>query len=68
MPSVEVIEREKVAYIKEMEEYLRNLKEMSENEAKRISYENLVKSRIIKENGEFTEHYKYTKINMQKKG
>lgn len=67
MPSVELIECERVAYIKEMEEYLHNLKSMKKAEARKVSHENLVKSKIIDENGEFTERYEFTRISMQKK-
>lgn len=67
MPSVELIESEKVAYIKEMREYLQNLKNMEHNQAKKISLENLVRSQIVEENGDFTERYEFTRINVQKK-
>lgn len=59
MLSVEAIESEKVAYVKEMEDYLENLKKMNKNKAKKKSFENLVKSQIINKNGEFTEHYRH---------
>ena len=61
MPSVEMIEYERASYIKEMEDYLFNLKRMKKSEARKISHDNLVKSQIIKENGEFTERYEFTK-------
>lgn len=67
MPSIELIEYEEVSYIKEMKEYLKNLKGMSRAEAEKVSHDNLVKSRIIEENGEFTEQYQYARMNMQKK-
>lgn len=67
MPTIEMIECERVAYVKEMEEYLQQLKQMNKCDAKRKSFENLVKSQIIHEDGEFTERYEYTKIIMQKK-
>lgn len=57
MPVIEMIERERVTYVKEMEEYLERLKKMNKCEAKKKSFENLVQSQIIYENGEFTEHY-----------
>lgn len=68
MPLIEMIERERVTYVEEMEEYLERLKKMNKCEAKRRSFENLVKSQIIHENGEFTEQYQYTKIVLQQKG
>lgn len=60
MPSVEMIECEKVAYINGMKEYLQKLKNMEHSQAKKVSFENLKKSKIIGENGEFTEHYACT--------
>ena len=59
--TIELIERERVAYVKGMEEYLRQLKQMSESEAKKKSFENLVQSKIIHENGGDTERYKSAK-------
>lgn len=61
MPSVKLIEHERVTYISEMEEYLNKLKKMEKNQARKISLENLKKSQIIGENGEFTEHYKFSR-------
>lgn len=58
MPSIELVEREKVAYINEMKEYLHSLKTMSEKDAKKASRENLIKSGILQENGELAEHYR----------
>lgn len=67
MPTMEMFECERTAYVKEMEEYLQRLKRMKESEAKKKSFDNLVKSKILHENGEFTEHYEYTKIILQKR-
>lgn len=67
MPSVELIECEKVAYINGMKDYLQKLKSMEHSQAKKISLENLKKSKIIDENGEFTEHYEYMRISVQKR-
>lgn len=67
MPSVELIECEKVAYINGMKEYLQNLKNMEHSQAKEVSFENLKKSKIIGENGEFTEHYEYMRMSGQNK-
>lgn len=58
MPSIELFERERVAYVNGMEEYLCRLKKMKKPEAKKISLESLVRSQILQENGEFTERYK----------
>ncbi len=63
MPSVELIECEKVAYINGMKEYLKQLKSMEQSQAKKISLE----SKIIGENGEFTEHYEYMRMSVQKR-
>ena len=67
MPSVELIEYEKVAYINEMKDYLKKLKSMEHNQAKKVSFENLVESRIIEENGEFAEGYEFARVNARKK-
>ena len=67
MPTIEMIEYEKVAYVKEMEDYLDNLKNMQESEAKKKSFYNLVQSEIICENGEFTERYRQRKITLKRK-
>ena len=67
MPSIELIERERVAYVQEMEDYLQRLKKMSKTEAKRVSYENLVRSEIITESGDFTERYEFTRRILQKR-
>lgn len=67
MPAIELIEYEKVNYVQEMEEYLQLLKGMNKNQAKKRSYESLLQSEIITENGEFSERYQATKLNLQKK-
>lgn len=67
MPAIEMIEYERVTYVKEMEDYLKNLKKMKKSEAKKKSFENLVQSNIISENGEFTEQYQYSKLALKKK-
>lgn len=68
MPTMEMIEYERVAYVNGMEEYLQNLKRMNEEDAKKKSFDNLVQCNILHTNGEFTERYDYTKIDLQKKG
>lgn len=67
MPTIELLECERIAYINEMEEYLQKLKNMEYNQAKKVSFENLKKSKIIDENGEFTEHYECMQMNIPKK-
>ena len=67
MPSVELVECEKVAYINGMKEYLQKLKNMEHSQAKEISFENLKRSKIIGENGEFTEHYGNMQMSVQNK-
>ena len=67
MPAIEIFEYEKVAYVKEMEEYLRKLKGLERSEAERLSYKNLVDSQIISENGDFTARYAYTRKTLQKR-
>lgn len=66
MPSVELIESERVAYVKEMEDYLKKLKNMPDTLAKEKSRENLLNCNIIQENGDFTERYKFSRINAKK--
>lgn len=65
MPSVELFEYEKIAYINEMKEYLKRLKSMEQSKAKEEALENLKKSKIIGENGEFTEHYECIRVYVQ---
>ncbi|MCM1026430.1 MAG: hypothetical protein NC432_08325 [Roseburia sp.] len=67
MPSVELVECEKIAYINGMKEYLQKLKSMEQSQAMKVSLDNLKKSKIIGDNGEFTEHYEYMKIGVQKR-
>lgn len=57
MPTIEMLEYEREAYVEEMKEYLRELKKMHQEDAKEVSYENLLKCNIIRENGELTERY-----------
>lgn len=61
MPMMDAIEYERVTYVNEMQDYLDKLKKMGKKEAKKKSFQNLVESEIIHENGEFTEHFTYTK-------
>lgn len=58
MPIMELIEYERTEYIKEMEGYLYKLKQMPKQEAVKKSRENLIRSNIIQEDGEFTEQYR----------
>lgn len=67
MPSIELVEYEKVTYVQEMEEYLQTLKSMGKSQAKKRSYESLLQSEIITETGEFSERYKASKLNLQKR-
>ena len=62
MPTIELIEHERVAYVKGMEDYLNNLKRMEHKAARKKSFENLVQCNIIHENGEFTERYTQAKV------
>ncbi|MCI8696161.1 MAG: hypothetical protein HFH99_05190 [Lachnospiraceae bacterium] len=57
MPAIELVEHERTAYVKGMEDYLRELKLMPNNEAVRKSREILEKCHIIREDGEFSERY-----------
>lgn len=67
MPTMDAIEYERVTYVKEMQDYLQKLKSMSKKEAKKKSFQNLVKSEIIHENGEFTDRFEYTKETLEGK-
>lgn len=57
MPTIELVEKERLSYIEEMEQYLKDLKAMPKKEAKELSKKNLIESGIFDENGELTEHY-----------
>jgi len=67
MSPMEILEQERVAYVDEMQEYLHRLKQMNKIEAQKISFNNLVQSQIIYENGEFTEHYESSKNILSRK-
>ena len=67
VPPIEMIEREREAYVREMEDYLNELKRMKKSDAQKKSFENLVESNIIGEDGDFTERYEYTKSTLEKK-
>lgn len=62
MPEIELVEYERIAYVKGMEDYLQNLRSMPYKEAVRKSQINLQNCHIIQENGEFTEKYNDSKI------
>ncbi|MDE5825252.1 MAG: hypothetical protein K2H91_11310 [Lachnospiraceae bacterium] len=57
MPEIELVEHERVAYVKGMEDYLQKLRSMPHHEAVRRSQINLQNCHIIQEDGEFTEKY-----------
>lgn len=61
MPHIEQVEYERVAYIKGIEEYIQKLKEMPKNEAVKQSRMSLMSCNIIREDGEFTERYSYSR-------
>lgn len=66
MPPIELIEQERASYVKEMQDYLQKLKSMNKQDAQMKSFENLVQSEIICEDGSFTEQYAYTKSRQKK--
>lgn len=68
MPTIELIENERVAYVKGMEEYLQKLKLMPSNEAIEKSRINLERSHIIQEDGDFSETYSYSRIHTKREG
>lgn len=51
IPPVEMIERERVAYVSGMEKYLQELKSMDRSDAQKKSFKNLVQCGVIQENG-----------------
>lgn len=57
MPTIELLECERVAYVKGMDNYLQKLKAMPDDEAIEKSRINLQNSNIIEPNGDFTERY-----------
>lgn len=67
MPSVEMVERERVAYVKDMRDYLKNLKRMEASKAKEVSRASLISCEILREDGEFTEFYQRVAITVHKK-
>lgn len=68
IPVIKQIEHEKIAYIKEMKQYLYNLKQMPKNEARNKAQINLIESNIIQKNGEFSQQYKYSREIFEQKG
>lgn len=63
MPMMETMEFERTAYIKGMEEYLQKLRSMPNQEAVVKSRRNLESCHIIQEDGQFTERYRYSRMN-----
>lgn len=57
MLTVELIEPERLAYVKRMKAYLQQLKSLPNSVAVEKSRANLESSHIIQEDGEFTERY-----------
>lgn len=58
MPTMELVEFEKAAYVNEMELYLQNLKNMPITEAKKRSKKNLIECQILTKKGELAAKYK----------
>ena len=56
-PILEKYEPETLEYLKSMKKYIDDLRKMPEEDAQKIAKENLVKSGIMQENGEFTEEF-----------
>lgn len=61
MPTIELLECERVAYVNGMKKYLQRLKAMPSDEAMEKSRISLVNCNIIESTGEFTERYRYSK-------
>lgn len=68
MPTIELVEHERTAYIKGMEEYLEKLRLMPNKEAVKKSRESLKECHIIREDGEFSERYSNTRKYVQHRG
>lgn len=65
MPAIELIECERVAYVKGMENYLQKLKSMPNHEAVRRSRANLQNCHIIQDNGELTDKYNNSRMHSE---
>ena len=61
MPSIQAIERDKIEYIKGMEEYLQKLRAMPVDLARKKSRENLENCSILQKDGKLGKHYKYSR-------
>ena len=68
MPAIELMEYERAAYIKGMEDYLKKLRLMPKHEAVKKSQESLENSHIMREDGEFSERYSNTRKYVQHRG
>lgn len=68
MPTIELVECERTAYIKGMEDYLQKLRLMPNSEVVRKSKESLKNCHIICEDGEFSERYSNTRKHVQRRG
>ena len=66
MPTMEAMDFEKTAYIKGMEEYLKKLRSMPNQEAVERSRMSLENSHIIQAVGQFTERYHYSKLHTKR--
>lgn len=65
MPTIEMVEYDRVAYVKEMEDYIKKLKAMPNTEARKRSRMNLESCHIIQEDGEFSERYRHSRRERQ---
>lgn len=68
MPTIELVECERTAYVQKMEAYLQKLKLMAYSEALKEAEKNLRSSDIIQEDKEFTERYPYSRMCAGQKG
>lgn len=62
MPNMELVESERTAYIKRMDEYLQKIQSMPDSEAIKKARINLESCNIIREDGEFGENYSYSRM------
>ena len=61
MPTIELLECERVAYVEGMKNYLQKLKTMPNSEAVEKSRISLQNSNIVEPSGDFTERYYYSR-------
>ena len=54
-----------ISLAEDMQMYLQRMKRMERNDVAQLAYKNLVDSKIISENGSYTDRYAYTKAHYE---